>query len=273
VDVYAFSPDKKRIAFTKEYAPNGGNNDVNIRNLENDSSDIVIKSEFGINRGIFWSPTGVYLLVDAGTGPEGSLTAYDSSSGNELSSFGDGNFDWLDEKTIIMTQRTNVSPYRPWGGGEGYSLARIDILTGESEILMDADDKNDYSFINLGDTCFYYVHDRVNNTDDWGYFDKTSTSYYCLDLKEGTNRPITESEAVTDDTLLRREVEKIFPEYAIVNRSEILSINVHPSYKNWIIIGIYHGESIYSLDMLVFDQLNPRETIRKLGTGGAISWF
>lgn len=272
VDSYEFSPDKKRIAFIKEYGSEEVN-DVYVKNLDNNSIEVTIKSdEGGTNRGVSWSPAGTYLLVDAGTGPEGSLTVYNSTTGEKLSNFGDGRLVWQDENTIYMSQRTMVEPSRPWGSGEGYSIAQINITTGASTTLVKADANNDYRILKTGDGCVYYKKDRVNDTNDWGDIEKTTSEYLCFDLVSKSSALVSDTIAKTDD-LLRNQVEKVFPEFVVVNKNEILQLVSHPDHPGWIIIEVYHGDSIYDSDIAIFRLDDARNTYKVLATGARTSWY
>lgn len=273
VDSYAISPDKKRIAYIKGYGSDE-DNDIYIRNLETGLDSVYIDcQEWCVNRAIMWSPKGNYILVDAGTGPEGSFSVYDSNSGDKLSTFGDGNLDWLDEQTIFISQRTEVEPYRPWGAGDGLSLAKVDVTTGKSVILKKADDRDDYEVIGLINSCLYYRKEKVQDPDDWGDISKMSTSYYCLDVENGTTKNVAESETKSEVSLLQEKAKEIISEYALINKGEILRVISHPVYKNWVIVEVYHGDSIYNSDIAIFNLDDPRGTFTSLGTGGQVSWF
>ena len=241
--------------------------------MENDKNLLIPCGEWCVNRGISWSPNGTYILIDAGTGPEGILIVYDPATGKELSSFGDGNLVWQDEKTIYMTQRTMVEPFRPWGGGEGYSLARIDIASDKSETLIKADEKNDYGVLNIDSTCLYYSRDYVSDVNDWGDESKTSSEKLCFDLKTKTSKPVGGSETQTAISTLRSKVGKAFPEFGVINKSEILDLTDNPNHPGWIIMEIYHGGGVYNSDIVIFNLDDPRNTYRKLAVGAQITWY
>ena len=271
VDSYEFSADRKKVAYTKEY----GRNEIFILDLKT-NNELIINGESNVNRGISWSPEGKYLLVDAGTGPEGMLFSYDSSSGDFLRSFGDGRFDWLDERHIFINQRTEVDPWRPWGAGEGYSLAKIDIVSGSVEIIIKADATNDYKIVKIDEPCVYYSREQVKEQDDWGDPKKMNINYYCLDLKTNETREELDSQAETDLAKLRNKLEKIFPEFTVINKAKIYEIIENLMYKDWIVMSIYKsGEigGIYSSEIVIFNLQEPRNTLQKLGNGARITWF
>src|SRR3989344_4520895 len=73
VDSYAFSPDRKKIAFIKEYGLETDNN-IYIKNLDTGQIEVNIDcGKWCVNRSVSWSPKGTYILVDSGTGTEGTL--------------------------------------------------------------------------------------------------------------------------------------------------------------------------------------------------------
>jgi len=272
VDTYSFSPDKKRIAYIKYYGPEIDNS-VYVKNLVTNKLLTIKSDEWGDNRAVNWSPLGTLLLVDAGTGPEGSLTVYDYISGKKLSSFGDGKYEWQNERAIVMSQRTVVEPGRPWGGGEGYSLARVDVTTGISETLMKSDALHDYRVMKIDEACVYYVREQVQDPNDWGETSKTVSQYFCYDFKTKTSKAVSGTDSQPDAYLLRTKVENAFPEFGEINKNEILHIVAHPLYPNWIIMEIYHGESVFNSDIVIFNLDSPKETYRKIATGAQITWF
>lgn len=273
VDTYAFSPDRKTIAYTKGYGTEeSSDNNVNVFNLENNNTMVIPCGDWCVNRRISWSPHGSYILVDAGTGPEGALTVYDSATGKQLSSFGDGNLVWQDERTVFMTQRTDVDLGRPWGGGEGASLASIDIVSGKSEVIKKADATNDYRAIKVDDSCLYYSREQVDEPNDWNEPSKVVSVSFCFDLKTKTSKPVAQSEAQTADSILRNKVKQAFPEFGVINKNEILDLTDNPSYPGWVIMGVYHGGGVYNSDIVIFNLDDPRNTYKKLTVGAQITW-
>lgn len=268
VDEYEFSPDQKRVAYIRD----NGSKDIFIKNLET-NEELVINSESDYNRGIDWSPEGKYLLVDAGTGPEGTIYTYDSTTGKFNTSFGDGSIAWLDDRNIFITQRTKVEPLRPWGTGEGFSLAKIDILSGITEIIANADATNDYSVRKIDKTCLYYIKKQVKDPADWGALEEPLTTYYCLDLQNNETKGVPDFSAESTGVNLKKNLEKLFPEYNITNKSEIYEIVDNPLYKDWVIMNIYKGGGIYISEIFIFNLQNPRNTLQKIGKGVRITWF
>lgn len=276
VDSYAISPDRKKIAYL-ELENNAGsgmdNSQIKIFSLADGKVTTVLEKAASSARRLDWSPDGNYLLVDFGTGPEGSLTAYDLTTDQKLVSFSDGNFIWLDNKTIFLTQRSTIELARPWGAGEGFRLAKVNITTGTSEILLEADANNDYSVLKLKGNCLYYQQSQVISQSDWGVVGKPTVSYHCFDINNKSIVDATENEAVPTFNLLKIQLQKIFPKYNSIGKNEILSVEKIKESSNWVIMTLYHGGSIYDCDILILNLDNPRSTLIKIATGEDLTWF
>ena len=276
VDSYAFSPNKNKIAFTQGYGPddssnpNRGDNSVFIKHLQNESVDMVIESKYGIYRYLQWSPTGDYLLVDSGTGPGGLVTIYDTGSWQVLNSFNDTNWIWFDDHVIYYSSMTKVTPDRPWGGGEGFGIGSLDITTGIKNLIVQADSYNDFSLLSLKDSCIYYNKDSVEDPQDW-YALNFETTYYCLDLSTNKLNTVQESTARSDKETLLENTKHIFPEYDI-GKDEITRVFTNPIYDNWIIMVVYHNDSIYNSDIMLFNLDNPKDTLVSLAKGEQLTW-
>jgi hypothetical protein len=268
VDSYAFSHDNKLIAYIKQYGD--GDNSVYVQSVE--TGDVLLNIPEGnwkVNRGIKWSPDSTYLLINAGTGPEGSNTVYNANTGEFVSAFSDGNFVWVDNENIYTTRRTDVDPYRPWGAGNGYSLAKVNIVTKETEIIATADANNDYQVLKYENQCLYYEKETVNDPDDWSDAEKISTSQYCYDLNTRISRVATED--VETSTNLKDKVKLLFPDFNS-RENEILQVFEHPDFQEWFIVQVYHGDSVYDSDIAILNSNDPLDTYQILAKGTGISW-
>ena len=269
VGSYAFSPDRTKIAFIKGRGQETDNN-IYIKNLESRKIEVNIDCKpWCVNRSISWSPEGTYILVDSGTGTEGTLTVYQASNGKELSQFGDGFIVWLNETTVYMTYRTEVDPPREWGSGEGRSVAKVDITTGKTEILTKADATKDYNVNNIQGSCLYYSASFIDTNS--GPLD----SIYCYDLVTKATKTVP-LDQVNAEYNKRAETEEkaivqIVSEYATDKSTRVIRNN---NFKDWIIVGVYKsGTSIYSSEIIIFNLSDPKGTFQKLGTGAQVDWY
>jgi hypothetical protein len=269
VDSYAFSPDKKFIAYIKEYGPDS-DNDVNILNIDKKTSVVIPGQE--VNRSVDWSPDGKYVVVDAGTGPDGSMTVYDAFTGKEIMSFADGQLLWY-SGLIYMTQSTAVETPRPWDTGNGRSVVMVDISNRKSKVLVRADDNNDYHAIRITDGCLYYSRSTAESQEDWTNSSKIVSSTNCYNLSTGVSTIVSNKLASSGEDILRTQIEKAFPEYDRRDQNNYFStVRTHPRHQDWVIAEIYHGESVYMSSIVIFNLKNPRDTFQKITTGTGISW-
>jgi hypothetical protein len=270
VDSYSFSPDKKKIAFIREYG--GVDNNIYVNEVESGKNLLTInRGNININRGVSWSIDGDYLLVNAGTGPRGSTTVFDSISGSQLSSFRDGHFGWLDKQNIIISQDKEIEPYRPWDSG-AYSLNKVDVTDGKSEELIAGDVYTDYHFSNISGSCIYFTKDYVLDLGDWVDSAKIKTETYCYNPTTKTSQIVSAEETQTDFTRLREKLIILFPEHNIINKSEIIDVLSLPNYPGWALMNIYNGSNIYNSDIVLVNIDKPKETYKLIGAGANLSW-
>jgi hypothetical protein len=273
VEAYAFSPDNQKIAYIIDSGEAGSTeiNDVHIRNLET-NNETTIKSEYGINRGLSWSPDGAYLLVDAGTSPEGVLTVYDSSTGKEISLMGSGSYLWFDNQNLYISQETKVDPERPWENGSGFSLVKVNVITGNEEIIKKADSLTDYEIGNTIDSsCLYYSSRSVSNQSDWEDNNKAIITNYCYDLKTGESR-LTADPGTTESLQIKKIIKQLIPDYTDTYYFQFVK---NTKYKDWVIVWVHDNASNSDANIVIFDLNNPQTTYEKIATGANsdISWY
>lgn len=270
VESYAFSPNLQYLAYIKEYGPDS-NNDIRVLKLSDQTEKIFQGS--GFDRGVSWSPGGKYILVESGTGAEGALTVYKFTTGERLSSFGDGPMVWLDDENVVMSKLTQVNPPRPNETDKGSSLAKVNVVTGKFQILMPADESNDYGLVSVKGNCLEYSHDQVQTQDQWEDLDWTKSPHFCFDLKTQTGGLPVPVSLNSDATLLESQIRQILPDYKpnfvypIIIRNE--------KFPDWIIMDILHEDSVGKSfnDIVIFNRNDPKGTYRKLATGSKVSWY
>lgn len=266
---YALSSDGKRIAFIKEYGEKETNS-VYVQNIADQKIEMEISSDYGANREVAWSPDGKYLLVSSGTGPEGSMSVYETESGKKTVDFGDWNLYWIDFKTVFTTQSTAVEAVRPWGGGDGKSIAVIDIYSGNENILLAADNLADYRALKADSDCLYFQKSKVNEPQEWLDQKKIVTEYYCYQLSQKTFKPVFDTQIETEESLLRKQIKEIYPEYAAIDK--IFQTEKNPAHPDWIMAVIHNGGSIYNSEIIIFNIDDPLNTLKKITQGIRFTW-
>ena len=159
-DSYEFSPDLTKVAYFKEYGP-GSDLNFYILDLKTKQTQ-TFKTESESKRWLEWSPDGKYILVNSGTGPSGATEVYEVATGTKIGTFDQmGGLIWIDNENFYKDELEDTQYMRPWEGGEGSSIVKMNLKTNAVTSILKTDDINDYRPLSIKGSCLYYVQTSV----------------------------------------------------------------------------------------------------------------
>ncbi len=255
------SPDRSKIAYVRM----DEDNNIHLYEIDTAKTEVIQTNERRL-RGVSWSLNAKYLITDSGTGPIGGGAVFEYPAGNKIASFGTyGKIEWINNNELVFVEPQEISPPRPYGGGQGSGLAKVKLPNGERQILVQANGLEDFSLLKVKNGIVYFSKRTVKANDDWSYHEKQETTYWQMNSDSSGKKTISKPEILSEKVAGYLPTE--FSGYRIFS-GPIL----HPSLSNWVIFDINKEGSIYNDPICVMDLNNPQGTFKQIATGSYPSW-
>jgi len=255
------SPDRSKITYVRM----DEDNDIHIYKIATAKTEVIQTDERRL-RGITWSLNGKYLVTDSGTGPVGAGGVYEYIGGKKIASFGTyGKVKWIGNNEFVFVEPQEVSPPRPYGGGQGGGLAKVKLPNGEKQVLAQANELENFSLLKIENGIIYFSKRTVINSDDWSSPEKEETTYWQMNSDGSGKKTISKPEILSEKVSSYLPTE--FSGYRIFSGPII-----HPDLSNWVIFDINKEGSIYNNPICIMDINNPTNTFRQIVTGSYPSW-
>jgi hypothetical protein len=265
------SPDGKKLAYVFIGDPK-----IHVLDLSSGKTES-IETEYSTLRMVFWSPNGRYLISETGSDvvgsqevflyPEGKLITFyatDSTVGRPI---------WIDQTSFIFPDPQTVHPSRPYGNGEGMGITKVNLSSGEKQILLQANGLTDYYSLTVDNGSIYFVKNTATNQADWlnNNNNVVQTTYWKMN-SDGTGKVQVQKSQIPPDTtrsIILSNLPPKFSGYRFFN-----SAVVNPLFKNWIIFELDSNvnASVSNAAICIMDLNNPKNSFRQIATGVYPSW-
>ena len=267
-DSYEFSPDLTKVAYFKEYGP-GSDLNFYILDLKTKQTQ-TFKTESESKRWLEWSPDGKYILVNSGTGPSGATEVYEVATGTKIGTFDQmGGLIWIDNENFYKDELEDTQYMRPWEGGEGSSIVKMNLKANAVTSILKTDDINDYRPLSIKGSCLYYVQTSVTTPEGWNIGEFIETEK-CLDLQTGQSRVATKGETKDKDEELINTMMNLLKLDS--ENGDFLYVIDNEKIANWKIAYAYSDGSIYNANLYIVNEQNPAGTLTFIGQGASIVW-
>lgn len=256
------SPDRSKIAYVKMDV----DKNIYVYDIVSTKTETIQTTDEWRLRGVEWSLSNKYLITDSGTDVVGAGGVYEYPGGKKIASFRNyGKTEWVNNNEFVFEEPQEVSPLRPYGGGQGSGLAKMKLPTGEKQVLTQATSLEDFSLLKVEKGVVYFSKRAVKNSDDWSDPEKPETTYWQIN-SDGTGK-----KTISKPETLREKVVNYLP--AEFSGYRIFSGPiVHPNFSNWVIFDINKEGSVYNDPICIMDISNPQNTFKQIATGSYPSW-
>lgn len=133
-----YSKDKKFLVVKDKKT-----SEIYLYNLETGHKRLLEKSEFCTFEK--FSPASSYIVINCGTSPIRSLYVINTRTGEKIPISMVTEWDWLNDNEIVFNNAQLIpDAIRPWGGGEGTGISKVNLVTKRKTVLKSADRFHDY---------------------------------------------------------------------------------------------------------------------------------
>jgi len=272
ISAYATSDDKNNIAYLKSCPLTGDasscDRDIHIYNVRN-KQELTITAGKSAQRTLSWSPDGRYIIVERGTGPQGSCEVYSLETNQFNGCSYSGGIFWISEKEILTPLYSSGYTPRPTiENTDAVGIKKINVETCQSESLLLPTNTADYSAVKFADNVLVVKKTYVDRPEDWvnAYKEsKLKTTYEKYDLQTKTMTPYPEYE-----NEIKSETERL--EALVPHKSKLKSVfkTDKDIVTGWELINVYKGGPMHNNDVYL---IGLDEIIVKIGEKASASWL
>ena len=179
---------------------------------------------------------------------------------------------WIDQTSFIFPDPQTVHPSRPYGNGEGMGITKVNLSSGEKQILLQANGLTDYYFLTVDNGSIYFVKNTATNQADWlnNNNNVVQTTYWKMN-SDGTGKVQVQKSQIPPDTTRSIILSNLPPKFS---GYRFFSSVVNPLFKNWVIFELNKSvnDYLYNDAICIMDLNNPKNSFRQITTGTGPSW-